>query len=152
MPGHFLRKQSEKRSSWGVVANWPFSHGFLLAIVEVNAFFFTLQMFPGIGKVKSIDFSVFFTPAILSHSLPFHFSGFRRCFLHQFCSTFVCNNLANSNDGFQSNSPRRWRVKNLFSLNSFIHALMGIMHGPAQYTPDHCRDACLHLAEIKSTR
>lgn len=152
MPGHFLRKQSEKRSSWGVVANWPFSHGFLLAIVEVNAFFFTLQMFPGIGKVKSIDFSVFLPQ--LCFLIPYHFIflAFGDVFLHQFCSTFVCNNLANSNDGFQSNSLRRCRVKNLFSLNSFSHALMGIMHGPAQYTPDHCRDACLHLAEIKSTR
>lgn len=124
----------------------------VLALVMVNAFFSTLQMFSGIGKVKSIGNQCFLPPpGILFYSLPFHFSGFRRYFLHQFF-TFVCNRLANSNDGFQSTSLRGRRIKNRFNVNSFIYALMGIMHGPAQYTPDLCGDAHLHLAGIKSVR
>lgn len=154
MPGHFLRLQEAKWEKIGLGCRCQLTifSGFCTGLSCGECLLFhpadVSRHWQGEVHWKSMFPP---PPGILFYSLPFRFSGFRRYFLHQF-STFVCNRLANSNDGFQSNWLRGWRIKNRFNVNSFIHALMGIMHGPAQYTPDLCRDARLHLAGIKSAR
>lgn len=135
------RKSSEKRLSWGVFANRPFSHGLLLAIVRVTAFLLPYGRFQALARWKPFENQavLLFLTISFSWFWEMYFQTLSPHLLAEIQQNLLLHQMKNKV------TPTNCTLL-LFNFCSHpSHPMTGIMPGPTQYFPDPCCSAATEL-------